>query len=377
MAVTAQDHPYKVRFSHEIEAAVAAGDMRPSRAALLYSLLGDYHMSITYSDIPVSWGVDTVDMSSYDVATAYDVIMQEAADHQIVIISENHLKPQHRIFASRIISGLANLGFGHLGLETLTSVHNANSPLDSMLMERGYPLDSPLTGTYTMEPQMANLVRVAIRQGYQLFSYERSEKIKGKDRDEIQADNIIRYLSANPKSKLVIVCGFHHAVESDRIKRGEAYWMAKYIKDRTGIDPLTVYQDNFTEKIIHNQHPSLLVHELEEPSVWVDEMGQVASVSAEVDIEVMHPRTHYKNGRPHWLYKTTAHQAVELEIDSEELQYPLIASAYPAGQEDSVPLDRVEVKHKYDQRVLVLLPGIYTLVLFDGEHTKSLECIVR
>ena len=35
------------------------------------------------------------------------------------IISESHLKPQHRIFAKRIIDSLTNYGLNHLGIETL------------------------------------------------------------------------------------------------------------------------------------------------------------------------------------------------------------------------------------------------------------------
>ena len=52
-----------VKFSHQIEREEAEGNLTPSRAGFLYSLIGAYHRAATYSDIPVSWGVDTLERS--------------------------------------------------------------------------------------------------------------------------------------------------------------------------------------------------------------------------------------------------------------------------------------------------------------------------
>jgi len=235
-----QSHSYEIKFSHEIEKGISDQSLRSSKAGLLYSLIGKYHLSNTYSDFPVSWGVDTLALDKYEIVDALSPILEEAKNHQLVIISENHLKPQHRIFAKRLIRGLSEMGYRHLGLETFAHAGN-NELIDSKLKERGYPLDSPLTGTYTMESEMGELVREAIDLNYKLFAYERTEKIKGMDRDEIQANNIINYLRNHPNGKMVILCGFHHAIESDLKKYGKYKWLAKHLKDETGIDPLTIY----------------------------------------------------------------------------------------------------------------------------------------
>ena len=372
-----QSHPYEVQFSYEIENKVAKETLRSSRAGLLYSLIGEYYTSNTYSDIPVSWGMDTVSVSEYMIQEALEPIIEEAKEHRIVIISENHLKPQHRVFAKQLIVALKKQGFSHLGLETLTNGSNGNDMVDTELMTRGYPLDSPMTGTYTLEPKMADLVRKAIHHGYTLFPYERAEKIKGKDRDEIQADNVIQYLNAHPNEKVILLCGFHHAIESNIKKRGKYSWLAKYIKDKTGIDPLTIYQDNFTEKFIYNEHPILRTKNIQKPSVFTTNKNEIARLSNHVDIEVIHPKTWYITGRPHWLYEDDSFQAVEIKLDSKTQEYPVIVSAYLIGEVNSVPLDRVELKYKYDKIPLVLPQGKFIIEIYDGEHKTTYNEIVK
>ena len=377
IVLRSQQHPYTIRFSHQIEKNLAEDSIRPSRAATLYSLIGEYHLSNTYSDIPISWGVDSLDLSRYRLEPALLHIVEEAKKHKVVIISENHLKPQHRIFAKAIISTLSNYGFKHLGLETLTKEPNDSTLLDSMLCKRGYPLDSPITGTYTMEPKMGDLVRTAIKMDYQLFAYERIRKVKGKDRDEIQADNIITYLNENPDSKVVLLCGFHHAIESDLLKRGKSFWMAKYLKDKTGLDPLTIYQDNFTEKFIENEHTILKDVMITRPSVFVSQDGALVKISNQVDIEVVHPKTIYKNGRPNWLYENGERFSIKVDLQPFDIDYPVIVSAYIEDEVNSVPLDRIELKHIYDNKSLVLGKGKFRIVINDGVEVHEYYTVVK
>ena len=361
-----QGHPWQVKFSHEIESGVADGSIRPSKAGTLYSFIGKYHESTIYSDIPVSWGIDSVQVSGYEIIEALPAIITAAQEHQLVIISENHLKPQHRIFAKQIITELSQHGFEHLGLETFANINNSNSLVDAELVKRGYPLDTPMTGTYTLEPRMAELVREAISLDYNLFAYERSQKIEGLDRDEILADNIIRYIEQHPDEKIIILCGFHHAIESDLPKRVKHQWMAKYLKDKTGLDPLTIYQDNFTEKFSEDEHPFLREATVTTPCVFVDQKGNLVRLSNHVDIEVIHPKTWYKNGRPNWLYETKEYTSYEVDLQNKEIKYPCLVSAYLIGEENGVPVDRIEVKHKYDNRILVLKKGEHLIKVTDS-----------
>ena len=373
----AQNHPYEVKFSYEIEQKLAEGKINATRAGLLYSLIGDYQNSIQYSSIPVSWGIDSIDTDNFKITNALPLILEEAQRHNILVISENHLKPQHRVFADQLIQELAALGFQHLGMETLASISNGYELLDESLNERGYPLNSPYTGTYTMEPQMGNLVRNAIQANMTLFAYEKRQSVEGKDREEIQADNIIKYLYDNPNSKVIILCGFHHAIESNLIKRNNSYYMAKYLKDKLDIDPLTIYQDNFTEKQITDEHYQLQKLNVESPSVFVNKEGKYISLSEHVDIEVIHPKTTYLGGRPKWLYADKGRQPVKVDLENVTFSFPIIVEAYPSHETKSVPVDRLELKHSYDKKVLVLKEGNYRIHISDGENTYEYNQTVR
>lgn len=272
---------------------------------------------------------------------------------------------------------MAKQGFKHLGLETFASITDDNVLLDAQLESRGYPLNSPMTGIYTLEPQMGELVRDAISVGYNLFAYEKMGRDKsGRDRDEIQADNIIRYLQNNPQTKIVILCGFHHAIESDWLKRNKYFWMAKHLKDKAGIDPLTIYQDNFTEKINFNQHPILKELSITEPSVFVDASKQIIQVTDHVDIGIIHPMTSYKYGRPHWLFQNDDYKAVKPKLEDEAI-YPVLVSAHRVGEVNAVPVDCIELKYQYDNKHLVLPKGQYTVKLLDAEKELSYDIIVE
>ena len=369
--VLAQKHPFYPKFSYQIETEMSEEKIQSSRAALLYSLIGDYHNSMQYSNSSVSWGVDSINLDSYSLENAVSNIVKEAKIHPSVIISKNHSRPQHRIFAKNLISELSKIGFDHLGLETLDN-------LDTNLHTRGYPLlDNPLTGVYTLEPQMGDLVRTAIALDMNLFGYEEVKKTKGKDRDEVQADNIILYLKNNPNSKLVLVCGFYHAIESDFKKYGTYYYMAKYLKDKLGIDPLTIYQDNFTERLSRNEHPYLKDLNIDAPSIFVNQSGEVVFLSEHVDIEVVHPKTTYINGRPSWLYQSKQYQPINVELRDFDVDFPIIVSAHPINELNSVPVDRIELKHRFDNKVLVLKTGEYKISIYDGLNTWEYNQIVE
>ena len=270
----AQMHPY-LMFSHEIERKIANDSLRTSSAAYQYTYIGDYLSAIQTYDIPVAWGVNSVKIDDgYEIVDAAAYIAKIADQHQIIIISESHLKPQHRIFSRKLLSVLRKKGYKYLGLEALNpDSTRSNFLLDTALQQRGYAMAGPISGIYANEPQMSRLIRTAIDAGYQIFGYERTYRSETKDRDEIQAENIIKYLENNREGKCIIHCGWYHAIESDTIKRRNSFYMAKYLKEKTGIDPLTIYQDNFTEKVLESEHYLLEELDVTTPSILLDNSG--------------------------------------------------------------------------------------------------------
>ncbi len=369
----AQGLPEEHQFSHEIETKLAAGTLREPSASYYYTFIGDYHSAIGTYDIPIWWGVDTIDISDFRTQPALQRIISEAKKHEVVIISESHLKPQHRIFASKIIDSLSNHGFSYLGIEALVpdTIH-ASQLKDSILNQRGYPLFTG-SGFYSKEPQMANLIRNAIKNGLEVFGYERSSK-KEKDRDEIQAENIIKFRSKHPDSKFIILCGWHHAIESNITKKRDVHFMASYLKQKTGIDPLTIYQDHFTEKVLYDQHPLIDSIRFSEPLLFTDLRGNLLPLSGNVDIEVMHPKTSYIKGRPDWLYQDNTYGEYLLDSDWVQIDYPLFFMAFNPGEEnDGTPIDIIEIKKKYGPRGLVLKPGRYVIRVDNKQQRQEMD----
>lgn len=185
-------------------------------------------------------------------------------------------------------------------------------------------------------------------------------------------------MKENKVEKLILHCGWHHAIESDRLKKRDTYWLAKYLKDKTGIDPLTIYQDNFTEKIRQNEHPILSTLDINEPSVFIGEDDEIIQITDEVDIEVIHPKTTYKDGRPNWLYQSDDYQSYHIDSDSLTIDYPILVKAYlEEEQGKGVPVDVVELKAKWDKKFLVLRKGKYLIVLDNKKEQKKFNIKIQ
>ena len=376
--VLGQGLPKVHQFSHEIEEGIASGEFRITSASYLYTFISNYHQAIAAYDIPVSWGVDSLELNQYQIKPALQRIVEAAKDKQIVIISESHLKPQHRIFAKEVIVALAEHGFSYLGMETLSpDLSRSDQLLDTMLNVRGYA-DFEKSGYYSREPQMGDLIRTAKGNGYILFGYEREKKDPNISRDEIHANNVIKYMENHPANKVILLCGWYHAIESELLERQKSTWMARYLKLNYSIDPLTIYQDNFTEKVLQNEHELLAELQIEEPSVFVDDRDQIVRLTDKVDIEVIHPKTTYVNGRPGWLYQDQSYKEYKLDKKLIDMEYPLFLRAYLPGEEkDGTPVDVVELKEKYDQRRLILRPGKYVIRIDNKLEERDVEIVVE
>ncbi len=363
-------------FSHEIERLMANDSLRPSSASRYYSYIGDYHNTMINSDLPVSWGLDTVDLTMYETAPALEHIVKLAKSKKIVIISESHSRPQHRVFAKRLIEELAKYDYKTLFVETLSVKENASGRiviLDSLLNSRGYVLDSQFTGTYSREPEFSSMIRTALSSNYEVKAYEHIRRKKGLDRDVAQAYNVIEQWEGE---KVVIYCGWWHAIESQDLKRNRNHWMARILKDSLGIDPLTIYQDNFTEKIIYDSHPLLGSVQASRASVFLDE-GKIVPISDHVDVEVIHPRTKYKEGRPDWLYENGRRVSYKVDISDLDLDFPILVKAFVPGEEDGVAVDAIELKNNYDKKVLVLAPGHYKVRFENKKESQTTSIIVE
>ncbi len=374
---------FERKFSAEIEKELAEGKLRFSSAAYDYTYIGNYSKALEKYESHLNWGLDTmtyedsIRFTKYRPIPAKEYLAERLQNEQIVIISEAHQKPQHRVFTAELLEMLYENGFRYLGMEAIMpSITDSTKYLmDTLLMERGYPINSRLTGGYVREPQMGNLVRKALDLGFMIFGYERTNK--DIERDLRQAMNIEKFMNAHPDGKVVIHCGWYHAIESDYTKhlRGgkKGNYMAHHLKNRTGIDPLTIYQDVLSEKVLKEESPYYQMIDAEEMSVLVNDKGEVfngVDEQSHFDILLYHPRTKYIKNRPDWLVKLEGNRFVEIKKQKiKPDQYPVLVEAREVGEKNSVPLDIIELIDANDETPLVLKKGHYTISITDKNRT--------
>jgi len=313
----AQPAPEKYKFVAEIEAALKT-EKYSARPASWYSYIGEYQRTLQLDELDLDYRryvigepeqLSESELAYFNTFKAYDAISyiaNIAKNHQIIILNEAHPKPLHRVFAEQLLDSLYASGFRYLGLEALNM-----SPFDStkviefdtLLNERGYPYASSFTGTYTKEPQFGNLIRAAIRKGFHVFGYEvTSFQRRQMPRDSAQALNVQRILLNDPDAKILLFCGYSHLFEQpspctpDNPGCEPWKYLAYYIKQLTGIDPLTIDQEVLTERLAAPESPYYKIIKADQPSVFVNKNGEIFNGSREFDLYdmlVYHPRTNY------------------------------------------------------------------------------------
>lgn len=162
----------------------------------------------------------TVDTTFKQVGTIDD-LLKKADSAQIVMFNEVQNCPQHRYLVGTLLGKFYQKGFRYLGLEAFTN--------DSSLIEKGYPTSG--NGFLMRDPVMANLVRAAIKMGFNVFGYDSKYD---NTREIDQAKNIYdKTLSKDHKAKVLILA------ENDHIDRKN---MAGRFETISGIAPLTIDQ---------------------------------------------------------------------------------------------------------------------------------------
>ncbi|MGK6352222.1 hypothetical protein [Parapedobacter sp. DT-150] len=163
-----------------------------------------------------------------------DVIATEARNRQLVMINENHFYPNHRLLVADLLDSLHAVGYRYLALEALDSDQE-----EAVNTSRQINLK---TGFYTQEQQYARLIRKALVLGFTLVAYENTDPAK--DREEGQAENLFnKTFAQDPTAKVLVLAGMDHILETPA-PNGKK-WMAALFKERYGIDPLTISQNDF------------------------------------------------------------------------------------------------------------------------------------
>jgi hypothetical protein len=219
-----------------------------------------------------------------------------ARNYSVIMLNEAPNKPLHRAFATTLLEDLYKKGYRYLAMEML------NNFSDHSLSKL-----TPLTGHYSSEPVAGELIRTAQDIGYQLISYEDTAAAvhTPTERDSIQAMNIYKVIQQDSTARIFVYASYGHIAEKnispDYIPMGMAF------KKLSGIDPLTIDQTDMTE-----------AGEFAYGKAYYDAYVQKYSISSPViallkdepvnvthnglyDLQVIHPRTFYRDSRATWL----------------------------------------------------------------------------
>jgi hypothetical protein len=174
--------------------------------------------------------------SDAGAADAYDWLLRNTRDRKVLMLNDDHMHVAPRAFLLKLLPTLRKLGFSHIGFEALTP--------DAKQTDR----DLAAAGFYTVEPLFAAILRNAGSLGFQIFGYEslQSAALSAEDRfqarEQGQARNIAEEIArAAPSARFVIFAGFAHIRSKTLTGQGDTRrYMASYLKDYAGIDPLTI-----------------------------------------------------------------------------------------------------------------------------------------
>ena len=252
---------------------------------------------------------NTLEESTWDALnsktiSADDYILQQAANHEIIMFNENHYLPRHRHFVKTLLPKLYNLGYRYLALEAIGMLGDGNM-FDVDLAERGYPMK--YTGHYLKESEFSSLVRKAIELNFHIIGYDEGSRhgYSGGAREVRGAENILSQIdSIGNLGKLIVLCGWDHLREGN----SGTYWeyaLAERLKQKTNNDPLTINQTEYNERL-HREYEEPLMQKIEtnQSIILVDQNNHpidLAEDTAWYDAFVIHPRTKFKHGIPNWI----------------------------------------------------------------------------
>jgi hypothetical protein len=226
--------------------------------------IGEYQLAQAYFDKGRNKSTpdssDAIDFTALKSQDFKDFIVQAADENQCIFFNEAHHRSDHRQLVASILPILKSKGYTHIGFEAFNN-------MDTNFVQRGYPLTN--SGFYTQDPTFGNLLREAHKLDFTVFGYEANSDYDGPaEREEQQANHIVMKIPDMNNTRFVILGGFDHIREDTLLSdRWGHKAMAKRFSENTGINPLTVDQYTFSDKL--NVHPYYSLLRRERPLVPV------------------------------------------------------------------------------------------------------------
>ncbi|MGO9919622.1 MAG: hypothetical protein ACLQIB_33625 [Isosphaeraceae bacterium] len=228
---------------------------------------------------------DTSDSGPPFVVTPWrEAITKIAAQEHLVVIMEAHTVSEHRAWIGQTLGFFRVAGFTHYFAETIAES-------GSTLKSRGYP--TARTGFYTLDPRFGNLVRTAIRLGFEVGGYDRFEPDFDR-REEYQAAKLAERFASRADIRMVVHAGHGHVFKHE--VRNVGRYMAARLWEKTGVEPFTIWQ--LSNELPNDVYRTLIrqIGPITEPVMLVPPPRHVtetlfseSSVQPAVDAIVIHP----------------------------------------------------------------------------------------
>ena len=333
-------------------------------ASFFNSFIGEYALALRQKDSIPEKKSDTLHIPAYTLSDALQTIADSARHHRVVMLNEAHIQPLHRRFAAELVQKLAPLGFKHLFVETLDT--------DSGLAERGFPVQED--GYYLAEPHFGNFLRTALQNDYTLHAYDNEQD--GLEREKGQAAAVAAFLKKSP-DKVIVYCGYAHLSEDPQDSL-----MGSFLKERSGEDPLTISQTEFTERGTPEYESPLYRAITANALVERPMIVHFPEKEKYADLFVLHPRTtFFPNGLPSWLPEIGKDTMLRLSFKEKKYEGCLLqlfsgAESKKESYWNLIPVlnTRITVPFSLDVR---LNHGSYQLMVTDVYRNVVFEEIIK
>jgi len=337
--------------------------------ALYGSFIGEEY-SIRYKARKV---INQDALGAVQFTNALPYIAKQAANRSILMINEDHTQPKHRLLTYNLLDTLYKLGYRYLAAETLA----AN---DSSILNLKYP------GAYTPEPNMANMLKKAVRLGYKLIAYESTDTTEYNSRHPFYADNLRELEQArnlyqifvkDSKAKVLVHAGHGHIwkrTDDDLIP------MAKYFSIISGIDPFCVNQSvnnlqEFTlrlDKVVKTTGiPYVVLNDKSNAQV------SAYDIKGSYDCLVAWPTPQIVKGRKDYMLAKRGNKEYVINLNTTDAGNLLQIKSSLVG--DAIPVDQFVVKPHTFQYASALEAGTYLMQVINrnGIITWKKQMIVK
>lgn len=341
------------------------------RAAALEAIVGNQDRALALVEaLPEAPGPRDLPfpLDGYQALPALDAIAQRAAGAGLLTINEGHNVTAHRALLLALLPRLQAAGYRHVALEGLDRE-------DHDVARRGYALIGR-SGAYLRDPVYGEVVRTALRLGFNLVAYDTLEDCDRPDdamyclnwRQKAQAEAIAAAVRTDGRGgRVVALVGYSHGA---LVGTGGFQPMGPRLARLLDLRHASVDQVLLGPRSLQNgKHLAAEVasrlYGQDGPFVLVSADGKDFSpppIDGQQTMVVFWPNRLLPDGRPAWLARELGRQAVPAVTEACGRARPLLVQAHAEGEpDDATPVDQLLLEGDMAGATLYLPAGRFRL----------------